>query len=546
MEFNYTSTNVNVSSILYSAQLIADAFSKTLEDNHCLLILPVGLHQEIVGTIKDTEDLSETISDTNNNLDPNKETSSPSNQILNNLGSSIREETERCALCKLTAPAIDFKMDLKALINKLKAQIDIYKNLFKINKFDFCQASYALQSSCLPDILKLITLLLTAYLSIMALRKLSSISVGAFIKGVLSTLLSKLMSTLKISVNIGSTNVACLINALREIALAIPTQDNIQARLNQDEKLALGLIDANNTKTDSNILKSKMLDDLNKSLNDNANLLRDSENYLENTEKQLNETFNMISTVVDGAVEEVGSYVASLLSFQTYFECETTRSGMDVLEVINSINNLIQVINLLSAVALSIAKKNAREAACKTKDSINRLSENQISDLQIKDIIEDYNQKMTELIHSDDNGIEVLIHETPKQDALPKISLLDCSIDDFIDSHTLPNIIDVAKKQVNTENNKFVPTDNSKTYVFKKPSTGERENIENIVNIIYDPPTKSVVEEESKVIVDIKNPIGKGNISDILTDVLNKNPSQNDLKCKSIDDVLSVLESLKR
>lgn len=57
MDINYTNSNANVNSILYEAQLIANAFSRALEDNNCLLILPIGLHQEIDNGIKDVEDL---------------------------------------------------------------------------------------------------------------------------------------------------------------------------------------------------------------------------------------------------------------------------------------------------------------------------------------------------------------------------------------------------------------------------------------------------------------------------------------------------------
>lgn len=50
----------------------------------------------------------------------------------------------------------------------------------------------------------------------MTLKKLSNVSIMSFIKGILSTLLSKLLGSLKITMNIGNTNISCLINALRD------------------------------------------------------------------------------------------------------------------------------------------------------------------------------------------------------------------------------------------------------------------------------------------------------------------------------------------
>lgn len=550
MDINYTNSNANVNSILYEAQLIATAFSKALEDNNCLLILPIGLHQEINNGIKDVEDLVKTIDGINNNLD--KEVEVTTDTVLDVLDEAIKESKEKCFTCKLEMPGIDFNVDLKGALGRLSAQIDLYKSIFKFNKLDLCQASYSLMQGCLPDILKLITILLTAYLSIMALKKLSNISIMAFIKGILSTLLSKLLGSLKITVSIGNTNISCLINALKEIALALPTQEAIQARLTAEENYALGLIDINKKSTNSNILRNKMVDDLYKNLDEGHTKLSKLDFEISNIDDKLNETFKLVSDVVDSALEEVNEYVKNLLSFQTYFECETVRSGMDVEDAIATVNKLINVLNLLSAIALSIAKKEIREKACKTDKHINSLSDSQISDLQLKDIVEEYNKTTTELINSNENGLELLIKEDPVEDGLPKIDLLDCSINDFVEAHTLPNIIRVARKQVERERRRpLTYTPESVTYIFRKPSGSQIDYINNLVDMIYIPPVEEVPEETTNTVVPpIVNPIQKDpeTVSSILEDVLNNavdKSKASSLKCRSIDDVLDVLNSFK-
>ena len=550
MDINYTNSNANVNSILYEAQLIATAFSKALEDNNCLLILPIGLHQEINNGIKDVEDLVKTIDDINNNLD--KEVEVTTDTVLDVLDEAIKESKEKCFTCKLEMPGIDFNVDLKGALDRLSAQIDLYKSIFKFNKLDLCQASYSLMQGCLPDILKLITLLLTAYVSIMALKKLSNISIMAFIKGILSTLLSKLLGSLKITISIGSTNISCLINALKEIALALPTQEAIQARLTAEENYALGLIDINKKSTDSDILRNKMVDDLYKNLDESHTKLSNLDFEINNIDDKVNETFKLVSDVVDSALEEVNEYVKNLLSFQTYFECETVRSGMDVEDAIATVNKLINVLNLLSAIALSIAKKEIREKACKTDKHINSLSDSQISDLQLKDIVEEYNKTTTELINSNENGLELLIKEDPVEDGLPKIDLLDCSINDFVEAHTLPNIIRVARKQVERERRRpLTYTPESVTYIFRKPSGSQIDYINNLVDMIYIPPVEEVPEETTNTVVPpIVNPIQKDpeTVSSILEDVLNNavdKSKASSLKCRSIDDVLDVLNSFK-
>lgn len=547
MDFNYNSPNTDINDLLYNAELITNTFAKTLEENNCLLMLTIGLHQEINNKTKDLEDLVENVSETNDVLDGNTESNSADN-VLNVINDIVEDLKEKCFQCDLKLPDIDFDMDLKTVLADLKAQIEIFKNIFNFNKLDLCQSAYSLQNSCVPDILRLITLLLTAFVSIMTLRKISNISISAFIKGVLSTLLSKIMQSLKITVNIGSTNISCLINTFKEIALAIPTQENIEAKLQLQEKIALGLVDSNGDSTGSNKFRSNTIDSLNNTLNSGASKLERLDSEINNIENQLNESFKLVNGVVDLALDEINNYIQSLLNFQTYFECETKRSGMDVEEAINMINNLIQVINMLSSLALSMVKKSIREDACKTKDTINNLSEDEINDLQIKDLIEDMNQKVVEIINSNDNALEVIIHDEDIKDPLPKLDLLDCSINDFVEAHTLPRLIELAKKQIEQENRRQTNTTvrPESNYTFKKPSNKQKETINSIVDLIYTKPIKEEVEEKEKIIVDIKNPIGSKGLSSLLSETIRNDKSQTNLACKSVEDVLSILNNIKR
>ena len=430
-----------------------------------------------------------------------------------------------------------------------------------------------MKQTCIPDILRLIALMLMAYVAIMALRKLSNLSIAAFIKGVLSTLLGKILGAVKITVNIGSTNIACIVNLLKEFALAVPTQNNIAARLDYENKLALGLLDLNDDGlNDSNLLKNHTIDNFYETLKYAGEDINTIETKLEKLESDINEAFDWVSKQIDSGMKEVNEYIKSLLSFKNFFECESSRSGMDIEDAISRVNNLIQILNLLSAVALSIAKKDAREKTCKSENRINDLSNEQIDNLQTKDIIEELSQKVTDLIESNENGLQFLIKEEPIEDGLPKIDLFDCSISDFIEAHTLPNIISVAKKQVEREQNRSRNTSNngtdiyknpnknkytsseSKTYILKKPTADQIDYINNLVNLISIPPTKEEQENSNEVnkpiIDDIKNPIGKKDSSNILEDYLtnrnNKSRDNTNLQCRSIEDVLDVLSTLKR
>lgn len=580
MDINYKSDNLNVNTYLYEAELIANAFSKALEDNNCLLILPIALHQGIEGSVDDLQDLLSTANTTNRQIANYGKDSVDSGTYFNVSVQDIIDAKEKCFNCNLKLPSLKLDIKLSGVLGKLKAQLKAYADLFKFEKLDLCQVSYAMNKQCIPDIIGLITILLTAFLAIMALKKLANLSILSFIKGVLSTLLSKILGALKITVEIGGSNIGCLIEALKEIALAIPTQQNIANQLATDDALALGLyeldaISGDTVHAEDSFLKNEMIDRLSKALNKTVDRATKADEKLKQVERDLNSAFKDISTVVDEGVKYVNDYIASLFAFQIHFECEATRSGMDVEEAIVLVNKLITTLNLLSSIALAIAKKDVRDKICKTTDTINSLSDNEVRDTMYKDTYSDFNNKAAEIIASEDTTIQVLVSDEPTDPGLPKLDLFNCSIDDFIQAHTLPNIISVAKKQVEREglgenittgkfsNGQDFNKPESKIYTFNKPSGDQLDYIDTIVKLIAIPPdleedfpddkrdnsgTDPKVDEPS-------NPISTDKSSRVLEAFLTdnnkeelingklKNPSS--LKCRSVDDVLDVLKSFR-
>ena len=559
MDLNYTEQNFNSSEILYSAQIIADAFADGMKQNNCLLMLTVSLHQELNDAINDYIDLDTIATETDNrsNMEVFDDT------ILDSIQEAIKESKSRCYSCKLTIPVIEFDMNLDEVIGKLKSTLEAYKNIFQIGKLDLCQAAYAMTTSCLPDILKLIVLLITAYASIMMLKNIGSISILAFIKGIISALLEKIFSSLKMSISIGGTNTSCIIEAIREIASSLlPTEERILAQLDRDTKIALGQDEETLKKTGqrsafSNDYIGVVDDALSRA---DAELSR-IDSFIKTSEKKINDTFETIIKVFDESMEELNAYIQNLLAFKSTFECEAKRSGTDIQEVIEKINRLIQVMNLLSAVAMSIAKKDAREKICSSQSRINAISDISVEDVQMKDIVEEYYGKEAEIVENPETGIQIIIYEKPKEPLLPKIDLLNCSIDDFIDSHNIDNIIKIAEDEVRNEMqtpNKTINREEESTrigegtYVVNKPSPEQLTNIHNIVNILYDDPaTRSPAEDivkdliEEPVSEDIVNMIGTQGVSELFKEN-NNNVDNISLNCRTIDDVMGILNQIRR
>jgi len=556
MELSYTEQNFNSSEILYSAQLIADTFAESLKQNNCLLMLTAALHQELNDAINDYKDLDKIATDSNNNTNVERF----DDTILDSIQEAVQASKDRCYSCKLTMPVLDFDMNLDAVLGKLRGMLDTYVNIFKIGKLDLCQAAYAMSKSCLPDILKLIVLLITAYASIMMLKSIASISILAFIKGIISALLEKIFSSLKMTISIGSTNTQCIIEALREIAdTLLPTEERILAQLDRDSKIALGQ-DEKTLNGSSSAFANDYIGAVSDALSRSDSELSRIDGFIENTEKKINDIFKIIIGVFDEGMEELNAYIQNLLAFKSTFECEAKRSGTDIQDVIDKVNKLIQVLNLLSAVAMGIAKKDAREKICSSQKRIDAISDITVEDVQMKDIVEEYYGKEAEIVENPETGIQIIIYDKPKEPLLPKIDLLNCSINDFIDAHSIDNIIKIAEDEVRNEveNPKTIQRNEDSvkigegTYVVNKPTPEQLTNISNIVNILYDDPaTRDNTAEEivsslidEPVSEDIVNIIGTQGVSDLFKET--NNSDNISINCRSIDDVMSILNQIRR
>lgn len=545
MLFNYSTDNTDVNDILHSAQLLVDAFAKTVEENNCLNILPITLHQNIVNGAKDVQDIVNAV----NSTQTTPSTGTTGSQILDSVAESVKQHKNSCFNCKLAMPDIGFSFDPSVAINKLKAYLNLYKS--SLNKLDLCQVGFSLQSNCLPDIIKLIVIILTAYLTIMNLKILSNFSVSVFIKGVISKLFSLLIGSFKISINIGATNISCLINALKEIALSVPTAETVSNQLNAQQKEQLGLSE----------VKNKTVSNFNKGL-DNAGKSVDS--TIKDTVDNINKSFDVITNTVDFSLASIKEHIESLLGLKDIMQGEDVRLGIDITSLFKSVNNMIQVLNMLSAIALSLAKQAERDKMCKTNNTTNSLSDSTINDTFNKDVVQEYNKKVTDVVKSDNKVLSLLIHDKPVTDGLPKIDLYDCSIDDFIEAHTLPNIVQVAQRQVNNELNgtqdgDITGANSSGTYNMLKPDNNTTDLIKNLVELIYvDPVTEDPnnpgtnIKEDDKTPItsntdSIINPLSFNNITESLQDLINnRDTNDNTLKCKSVDDVLDILNSIKR
>lgn len=505
-------------------QLVIQAFTKALDQNECTVKALVGIHTEIKDqkeTLQDVWDMTQTnkYTDSGNGItkpvvdkedeikeivaDPEKELDKDSVlYIKDNLKS-------RCIDCDYDFPKINFNDNLSYSFDKLKTSLQLYTDAFdKITNPNFCQASTAFEFACLQDIIKLITLLLSVFSAILALRKISNISLNGFIKGVISGLLGSIIGSLRLQFDLSQTGLSCLINAISTIASNIPDGESLSgyipenwfAETDDDTKLTAqgddeyitisemeSYLDENGNVQDRVKSTTKVpvvretvsfnskvsekdttytdekLKEAMKDLTDpkNQNIVKqfakafkkDSSEY----EKQISDSFKYINDVIDKVQVDFNENVAQIFGLVDYFQCEAGRTGTDFLEILDYLQKIINVVNLLSAIAAMVAKKHIQKM-CKTKDSVSDLTKEekevlvrQPNQLEPVDVLEEFLEKVVEKTVDENNEIIPIIYDKPKEPILPKLSLDTCNLNEFIQSHTIDKIIEKVVDDIRRE-----------------------------------------------------------------------------------------------
>lgn len=483
----------NRQQVMAYAQTIMNFFTDAVEQNDCNVKVVIGFYTEIQDTVNSIKDLEDAF---------NKPIYSPdywrdhpqrdwTQQSFDPLSPSLDEPAviaevknavkERCFNCRLKLPQVNLSFDRAFLFNRLKLQLEIYKVTFRGKpKFSLCQASFMFQRTCIPDLVRLLGLFLSAYAAILALRKLPKISLGVFVKAIIGQLIAKVVASLKLTIDMNSTGIPCIVTALKDIAHASPTNENVKNRLSQEQYNVLpdtrgeGFENLwpKNYKPISAFTKElqedvkngirtqaeadRILDDY-KRRNDTINYYADKlQEETDRLQSQIDEGIKMITDVVDNAVEDVNSYIDSILGVINFLQCENKRTGTDFSEVLQYINQLQQVINLISAIIAYMAKQFFRTELCRDSRTIKQLRDSvtgaPVPDLTTPGAISEIMQEWSgSSIKLDSEGLNLLVYEAPVKQMLPKLTLIGCNFKEFAQAHTLDNILQSAADEVARE-----------------------------------------------------------------------------------------------
>lgn len=450
IEIPYTEDSSEANELIHYCTIIAKAFAEALDQNECNLKVVISIAEDLKDTIRDSEDMYEIITknptvppkivEKDNSVIIESITPTPVNRVENQpaISSFLKQS---CFKCELGLPEIDILGKLEWSWNKLKLFIEAYTDLFdQLLDPNFCHITYAFQYTCIPDIIKLIAMLLSVYAAILALRRLGGISLNAFVKGVISGLLGQIINTFKIQIDFSKTGIGCIINLLEELSSLVPDGENLSSQLT-DEEMELLNIDG-----DYSFAGKQYIEQLKKQ---SEGFARDTSNV-----------FKSISETVNRATEDFNSNLESIFNIIDYLQCEIGRSGAGFLELAEYIQKLINIINLLSAIATMIARKQIQQKLCTTKVSAEGLiltPSNEelytpITELEVNEVISEYLGKIVEDTKDSNDNIIPLIYSKDKKPILPKLNLLTCNLKEFIDAHSVEEITRRVVEDIEEEN----------------------------------------------------------------------------------------------
>lgn len=667
VNLTYEEQTSNIDETLLYAQIIAEAFTKALDSNECNVKILIGFAEEIEREKANLEDIITLVEDPLKVVDNTKvadvttpsikdtyEEATVSEVLAENIAAVSRKLKDSCIDCKFAFPTIDLNFNFNFAFDKLKAMINLYYDAIKkLTNPNLCHVAGAFSYACIPSIITLIMLLVSAYAAILAAKQLGGFSLDAFIQGIIMGLLGQILASFSIRVDTSKTGIACLIEAIKEIANEIANQASevtgtvpseileqlgYMPKIETPEYLAEPNPEAYDTEEDLLAAQQQYLEEKaafeasyvnvenktwsydnfletyasmtgeDKSIVDKYLSRIDSENSKLN--QNISNAFGEVSKVVEKVQKSLNEDLANMFGLLDYFQCEAERSGAGFADILEYVNKISTVINLLSAILAMVAKKQVKKL-CKTKNSVAEMMTvledvtlgEGFTELEQVELLEEFLEKVVELTTDENDELVPLIYNKDKEPLLPKLSLTNCNLKDFIEGHKLENVIetvleDIRKEEAEEEEKKLRDTIDKKPtgkvqlgseYIvdkkkwevyplkFEKPKftttrfesiskdlltddpnseVGLSAGIQSILDLIYNNPldnNKNVNKTESQSpntstptdTDDIKNKEFRDFIkSPLSVDSAQKKAFQN--KCKDIDDVLNILGSINK
>lgn len=480
MQINLTheENNSTIDQTLYYAQIISEAFTNSLDKNQCNIKVVLSLSQEIVDETNSLEEIynysrnpiESIISYSNDStnyssIDQAIKTDIENRVSQDNAQSIIEALKESCIDCKFSFPKLDINSHISYSFDKLRLLLNLYKDTFKkLANPNLCHVSNSFSYACIPSIISLIVLLLEAYATLLALRKVGNLSLNVFLKGVISGLVGTLLGSLSIKLDTSNTGIKCLIDAIKEIANQLETEVNgVKYNIIPTEALNnLGYNSSDYSSTKEEIWDNESFSNVYGSMDQAKQKYIDE--YLNKLEqetsavdKSISSAFNTVSDTLETVTNNLRDTTEGLFGLLDYFQCESERSGTGFSDLLYDMDKILQLVNLLSAILSIIAKKQIKKL-CKTKQSINQMittiettAGDPLTELEQVEVISEYLGKVVEITKDKNDNIVPIIYDKDKDTILPKLSFYSCNLKEIIEAHSIDNVVNEVLKEIAKE-----------------------------------------------------------------------------------------------
>ena len=455
---NYNSNSTEQT--LYHAQKIIDYFSGNLKTSGCLSSIPITLVAEADHIIDKINGIKDAVD--NNTAGLNNNITKYQNDPI---AAAIRRASgNNCLDCRPTLPKIRFEgMKGQAYFEA----VDFLNKIKSIGAASFSASlpslAFILSSFCIPDLIKLLSLLLASVIRLGFSLDVSKFSFMKLLTAILSKLLSHLLSFAHTSVQFSLSPIMCVLDALSQLnsSLTPVKESNFnlsinQAGININDKDALSKAKAIeerdnefkkiDERSNTNIflgtsIRSKSLDFENFRI---VSAARDTIKAITPNEREVEQ----LKDYIDGIVESINlslidmeSTILEIFNIGQAIQCESERSTRKASDSIESIVQWVQLINLIR----SVIKKKTRTIAVGVVSNTD-YQNNILTNQDIADILADTLDKTTILVDTDPDNIGVLIIDNKNNiTSSSPLSIYSCNINDFIESTHMDKIIEDAK-----------------------------------------------------------------------------------------------------
>lgn len=477
---------IGIGTSLYNAQLIIDAFARGIQNNNCLTSVPLALLAEADNHEQNLHEIVEALGrppakerdvELTSNSSSAQEEDNPLIPMEEIEDSVAKRFGDDCLNCDL--PFQGFSLDdlLKSLLDSALDFISNLKNILNYSLPNYCHFVYLLSFLCIPDLIKLLALIL-GYI----VRLISSIFIGtftfqAFIMGIIGAIISAVLQFVMSMINVVLTPINCILEAISSVLDALPTEANLRKNLSQEELGLLGIKAEGDTQTYGD------------AVNGYKNKLNNT--YGAGVPDSISDMFSGVKFNIQKAYDGVSDTIFELIGLKSYMECEPARNGTNVLDKVKDLFELIALANLIRAVIKKRSTNIAYDELCNSiypdlYVSKDFNSSDPFTTDEIAQVIGDAFDSNASIINSEDGDLAILLEPSTGSDLNgTRLNLFSCSLNEFIrESHLQPIVEEavsiskeylrgdgldprsIAVKRVNLKN--YKKANNDKVFLFSK------------------------------------------------------------------------------